>query len=244
MEPILLQHADIGYRVGTMTKIVAQGLDATLMPGELTCLIGRNGTGKSTLLRTLAGFQPLLAGTICYGTTATHDARHQADRQTLAKLIGVVLTDRPKLGNMSVSEVVALGRTPYTNFWGTLSPTDHEAVTTALRLTGIDMLQDRPVQSLSDGERQKVFIAKALAQETPVILLDEPTAFLDFQSKTETLALLHQLAHEQQKAILLSTHDLELALRKADRIWYMDGGQLHTDGRKIVEAIVNQWTTT
>ena len=244
MEPILLQHADIGYRTGTKTKIVVRDLDATLMPGELTCLIGRNGTGKSTLLRTLAGFQPLLAGSICFGTATTFDSRHPADRHKLAKLISVVLTDRLALGNMSVREVVALGRTPYTNFWGTLSSADQKAVSTALRLTGISLLQDRPVQSLSDGERQKVFIAKALAQETPVILLDEPTAFLDFQSRTETLDLLLQLAHEQRKTILLSTHDLELALRKADRIWYMDSEILHTDGRTLVEAIVNQWTTT
>lgn len=244
MEPIILQHADIGYRTGTQTKIVAQDLNATLTAGELACLIGRNGTGKSTLLRTLAGFQPLLTGSICYGATVTLDARHQVNRRALAKLIGVVLTDRPSLGRMSVREVVALGRTPYTNFWGTLSPTDQEAVTTALRLTDISSLQDRAIPSLSDGERQKVFIAKALAQETPIILLDEPTAFLDFQSKTETLELLRQLAHEQQKTILLSTHDLELALRKADSIWYMDGEKLHTDGRKLVEAIVHQWTTT
>ena len=137
----------------------------------------------------------------------------------------MVLTERTVLQNMTVEELVGLGRTPYTGFWGTLSETDVKKVDEALEMVGISALKQRQIQTLSDGERQKVMIAKALAQETPIIFLDEPTAFLDYPSKVEILKLLHRLSREQDKTIFISTHDLELALQIADRLWLMGKGR-------------------
>ena len=141
--------------------------------------------------------------------------------QELSRLIGVVLTDRVDVQGMTVRELVATGRSPYTNFWGTLTSRDNQYIEEAIELCGIQSLVKRQSGTLSDGERQKVMIAKALAQQTPIILLDEPTAFLDFPSKVDTMLLLSRLAHEQQKAILISTHDLDLALQTADTLWLM-----------------------
>jgi iron complex transport system ATP-binding protein len=134
----------------------------------------------------------------------------------------VVLTEKPDVRNMSVRELVSLGRSPYTGFWGTCSADDLLIVDRALAQVGIGQLAARMVDTLSDGERQKVMIAKALAQQTSIIFLDEPTAFLDYPSKVETLLLLRRIGREAQKTIFLSTHDLELALQVADRLWLMD----------------------
>lgn len=136
-------------------------------------------------------------------------------------MIGVVLTEKPDIRNMSVRELVALGRSPYTGFWGTLHDDDWQVVDEAIHAVRIEPLRERMIHTLSDGERQKVMIAKALAQQTPVIYLDEPTAFLDFPSKVEMMQLLRRLAQEQQKTIFLSTHDFELALQVADTLWIM-----------------------
>ena len=183
-------------------------------------LTGKNGAGKSTLLRTLSGFLPPLSGKI-----EIMGKPLKAYRETdLAKVIGVVLTERNNLQNMTVEELVGMGRSPYTGFWGRLRAEDKAKVAQAIDLVGIASLADRLVQTLSDGERQKVMIAKALAQETPIIFLDEPTAFLDYPSKVEILNLLHRLSSEAGKTIFLSTHDLELALRVADRVWLMKKG--------------------
>ena len=143
------------------------------------------------------------------------------DKQ-LSRLIGVVLTEKPDVRNMTVEELVGMGRSPYTGFWGTLSADDHRIVQEAVALVGIQSLCGRYIHTLSDGERQKVMITKALAQQTPIIYLDEPTAFLDFPSKVEIMQLLHRLAREQQKTVFLSTHDVELALQLADRLWLME----------------------
>ena len=148
----------------------------------------------------------------------------QYSEKELAKVIGVVLTERNNLQNMTVAELVGMGRSPYTNFWGRLTDEDREKVAAAMDLVGIRPLASRMVETLSDGERQKTMIAKALAQETPVIFLDEPTAFLDYPSKVEILQLLRRLAMEMDKTIFLSTHDLELALQIADRLWLMAKG--------------------
>ena len=146
--------------------------------------------------------------------------------QELARIIGVVLTSKPDVTQLTVKEVVGIGRSPYTNFWGTLSSSDHQIVDDAIRQVGIPHLASRYIHELSDGERQKVMIAKALAQQTSIIILDEPTAFLDFPSKVETLQMLRRLAHEQHKSILLSTHDVELALQLSDRLWLMEENHL------------------
>lgn len=198
-------------------RAVATGLNAALRPGRLTCLLGPNGVGKSTLLRTLCGFQPPLGGQILIGGKDTAGMT----RKEMSRIIGVVLTERPDVADMRAAEMVAMGRTPYTGFWGTLRAEDARHVDEALRLVGIEALADRMVHTLSDGERQKVMIAKALAQDTPLILLDEPTAFLDFPSKVETLRLLRRLAHEAGKTVFLSTHDLEMAIQLADDLWLL-----------------------
>lgn len=217
-ETIRLTNLSIGYRQKGNEKTVATGINAAINSGELTCLIGANGVGKSTLLRTLSAFQPKLSGSI---SIEGKDIDTFSDKQ-LARTIGVVLTGRPEVQNITVSELVGLGRSPYTGFWGTLGSDDQAIVGRAIEMTGIAHLAGRMIQTLSDGERQKAMIAKALAQQTPVIYLDEPTAFLDFPSKVEMLLLLQRLSRETAKTIFLSTHDLDLALQIADRLWLMD----------------------
>lgn len=218
-EPTLeLRRLSIGYPLKRGVKTVLAGITATVYSGELTCLLGANGVGKSTLLRTLSAFQPKLGGSILL---QGRELETYGDRQ-LARLLSVVLTERCDLRNMSVTELVGLGRSPYTGFWGVLGKEDREIVARSIQLVGITDLAYRMVHTLSDGERQKVMIAKALAQETPLICLDEPTAFLDFPSKVEVMQLLHRLSRETGKTIFLSTHDLELALQIADRVWLMD----------------------
>jgi iron complex transport system ATP-binding protein len=216
-ETIRLESLAIGYHGKHSVKVVAEGISDSICSGELTCLIGENGAGKSTLLRTLSGFLPPVSGEIDILGKPLKSYRET----DLAKVIGVVLTEKNNLQNMTVEELVGMGRSPYTGFWGRLRTEDKEKVAQAIALVGIGELKDRMVQTLSDGERQKVMIAKALAQETPIIFLDEPTAFLDYPSKVEILNLLHRLSSEEGKTIFLSTHDLELALRVADRVWLM-----------------------
>lgn len=218
-----LQDLAVGYG----SKTVAAGIRATLRGGQLTCLLGPNGAGKSTLLRTLSAFQPPLGGRLLLREDNGQALEVQECRASeLSRLLGIVLTDRVSIQGMSVRQLVGMGRTPYTNFWGNLKEEDERIVEEAIGLCGIEALAHRPVTTLSDGERQKVMIAKALAQQTPVILLDEPTAFLDFPSKVDTMLLLGRLAHEEGKAILISTHDLDLALQTADQLWLMGQGQL------------------
>ena len=223
MENVTLQDLGIGYLSKDSTKWVAQHLNGVIHGGELTCLLGRNGIGKSTLLRTLSAFQPALEGEVLMGDAPLSTC---SDKE-LSQRIGVVLTEKPDVRNMTVAEMVGMGRSPYTGFWGTLSENDRQIVDDALLLVGIGELRGRMIHTLSDGERQKVMIAKALAQQTSVIYLDEPTAFLDFPSKVEMLQLLRNLAHEEQKTIFLSTHDVELSLQLADTIWLMEPNCLH-----------------
>ena len=217
-ETIRLSNLSIGYRGKNGTRVVATGISAAIRSGELTCLLGANGVGKSTLLRTLSAFQPKLDGEVLI---EGQEIATFSDKE-LSRLIGVVLTEKPDIKNMSVRELVALGRSPYTGFWGTLHEDDWQVVDEAIHAVRIEPLRERMIHTLSDGERQKVMIAKALAQQTPVIFLDEPTAFLDFPSKVEMMQLLRRLAREQQKTIFLSTHDFELALQVADTLWLME----------------------
>ena len=217
-ETIRIQNLSIGYVGNNNVNVVAKNITATIFSGELTCLLGANGVGKSTLLRTLSAFQPKLEGEI---NIEGKEISEFNDKQ-LSHVISVVLTEKPDIRNMTVEELVGLGRSPYTGFWGTLTQEDKKVVNHSIHLVGIDKLQDRMIQTLSDGERQKVMIAKALAQETPVIYLEEPTAFLDYPSKVEMMQLLFKLSRETDKTIFLSTHDLELALQIADKLWLMD----------------------
>lgn len=206
-----LHDVTIGYR----GKVVAKGLTATLRRGELTCLIGRNGTGKSTLMRTMAALQKPLGGTV---TIDGKDIATMTARQR-ARLIGIVTTERVEVQNMTVWDMVAMGRSPYTGFFGRLSEQDKEIIETSLRMMHMETFSQRSINSLSDGERQKVMIAKTLAQQTPVVFLDEPTAFLDYPSKIETMQTLQTLCHDSGIAMLLSTHDLDIALKHCDNVW-------------------------
>lgn len=214
---IQIKDLSIGYREKNKEKVIAAHINADIQGGELTCLLGTNGVGKSTLLRTLSAFQPKLDGSIYI---QGKELDEYTDKQ-LARVVSVVLTEKCDVRNLSVTDLIGMGRSPYTGFWGTLGKEDRAVIDRAISLIGIEPLAHRMVHTLSDGERQKVMIAKALAQETPIILLDEPTAFLDFPSKVEMMQLLHRLSRQTGKTIFLSTHDLELALQAADCLWLM-----------------------
>lgn len=215
---IQLEQLCIGYKGKSDQKIVAGPISTRISGGELTCLLGPNGVGKSTLLRTLSAFQPRLSGNIFL---MGKELQLYSDKE-LSTVTSVVLTEKCDIRNMTVYELIEMGRSPYTGFWGKLGREDREIVEKAIDLVNIRPLAARMLHTLSDGERQKAMIAKALAQQTPVIYLDEPTAFLDFPSKVEIMQLLHRLTRETEKTIFLSTHDLELALQIADQIWLMD----------------------
>ena len=214
---IQIQDLSIGYREKNKEKVVVAHIHADIQGGELTCLLGTNGVGKSTLLRTLSAFQPQLGGSIYINDKELGD---YTDKQ-LARMVSVVLTEKCEIRNLLVTDLIGMGRSPYTGFWGTLRKEDRAVIDRAISLIGIEPLAHRMVHTLSDGERQKVMIAKAMAQETPIILLDEPTAFLDYPSKVEMMRLLHRLSRQTGKTIFLSTHDLELALQAADCLWLM-----------------------
>lgn len=219
-ETIVLDSLSIGYTESRgAQRCVVPNIDAMIYSGELTSLLGANGVGKSTLLRTMTANQPKLGGQVyyCGKELAAYSQKE------LSKMISIVLTERVTIKNITLFELVSFGRSPYTGFWGGISDEDREIVNNSIRMVGIEHLAHRMVQTLSDGERQKAMIAKALAQQTPIILLDEPTAFLDFPSKVEIMQLLHLLSRQTQKTIFMSTHDLDLALQISDRIWLMDG---------------------
>ena len=217
-ETIKVIGLDTGYSDRKHTTVITRDINASLYSRELTCLLGPNGAGKSTLLKTLTTFLPPVKGEILIEGKQL-ETYSESD---LAKVIGVVLTERLNINNMTVDELVGMGRSPYTGFWGHMSDYDRTVVAESIALVGIEGLRGRMVQTLSDGERQKVMIAKALAQETPVIFLDEPTAFLDYPSKVEIMQLLQKLSREKNKTVFLSTHDLELALQIADKVWLLD----------------------
>jgi len=215
---IRTENLSIGYRLQNNGEtVVHKGLNLELEQGELTCLLGLNGSGKSTLLRTLSGSQKPLSGHI-YWMDKEISKYSDAER---ALMVGVVLTDKIHAGGLTVYELVALGRYPHTGFFGQLTANDDKEVCQAMEFTGISNMANRYYSELSDGERQKVLIAKALAQECPIILLDEPTAFLDINSRLETMSLLLRLTRIG-KSILLSTHDIDLAIQMSDSIWMLD----------------------
>lgn len=213
-----------GYGRGASRRVVTARADCALVKGSLTAFLGANGTGKSTLIRTVAGLQPALEGYV-------EIAGHRVDSSrpaTLARLVSIVTTVRATAaGGLTAWETVAMGRHPYTGLSGRLKDIDRKKIMSAMERVGVVPLAERHIASLSDGERQKVMIAKALAQDTPVLILDEPTAFLDAASRVETLALLASLAHDDSRTILLSTHDIGVTLGSADNLWLlMENGKL------------------
>ena len=212
------ENLSIGY---SARKPVAANLSMTLCKGQLTSLLGPNGVGKSTLLRTLSRLQPPLAGSV----TICGEPLADLPPTKLARLVALVLTDKVLTGGLTVFELVSMGRQPYTGFFGRLTAEDKSIVNQAIAAVGIADKADRHVAKLSDGERQKTMIAKALAQQTPIIILDEPTAFLDAAARIEIMQLLHRLA-TTGKAILLSTHDIDVALQLSDYLWLMNSNGL------------------
>ena len=205
----------IGYRHHGATTCIARDLNLELKAGEFVCLLGPNGAGKSTLIRTLAGMQAPLNGKVSLqGQSFQHIAPRERARQ-----VSVVLTESMPIGMMDAYSLVSLGRHPYSGWLGGLSQHDRERIAWALNAVGAVELAARQVAELSDGERQKVSIARALAQEAKVMLLDEPTAYLDLPRRVELMSILRTLAQQEQMALLLSTHDLDLALRFADKLW-------------------------
>ncbi|MBP5644205.1 MAG: ABC transporter ATP-binding protein [Bacteroidales bacterium] len=217
MEILKATSLSIGYD----NKTVVSDINVTLSEGDIIALIGPNGAGKSTLFKTFSTHIKPLGGKIeLFGK----DLMSYTPKER-AKMLGIVLTERPDDMFLKVFDVVAAGRYPYTGMLGKLSEKDEQEIKVSLELVGVNNLIDRVFNTLSDGEKQKVMIAKAIAQNTPIIMLDEPTAFLDYPSKIELFSLLKKLAKEQKKAILFSSHDLELLLRYTDNLWIIAKNQ-------------------
>ena len=207
--------------IGYENHVVQRDVSFSLFAGEMVCMLGPNGCGKSTLLRTLAGLQPALNGSFKVV---------EFQRFNVQSAIALVLTERLSLDNTTVHDVVAMGRYPYTSFLGGLSANDEQVIAQSLSAVGLEGTEHTYFNAHSDGEKQRVLIAKAIAQETPIILLDEPTAHLDLPNRIRILQLLRRLAHEQGKTILISTHELDLAIQLSDRILLLseNGVQLDT----------------
>src|SRR5690606_3441007 len=203
-----------GYRSRTGNNLLFQNLNLALYPGELICLMGPNGSGKSTLIRTLAGLQKPLAGTINRQPPPERDVS-----DTIPFSVSVVLTDRISAANLTVGELVTFGRYPYVDWSLRMTERDQSIVEGALRDLNLEPLRNQKIYELSDGQMQMAMIARALAQDTRLMLLDEPTAHLDLNNRVEIMTKLRQIAHKSQKAILLATHELDLALQSTDRIW-------------------------
>ena len=215
---IQLHDLSTGYRSSHEEKVISRHLELAIAPGEVVMLMGPNGSGKSTLMHTMAGLLPPLSGEVIISGKPLSSLK----MKELARLLSLVLTERIPAGNMSISDIVAVGRYPYTGFRGSLRPEDKVVIREALIACHLDGMQERLYTTLSDGEKQRVMIARALAQETPLILLDEPTAHLDLPSRLEVTTMLRTLARSLGKSILISTHELDLALGWADTIWLMD----------------------
>jgi iron complex transport system ATP-binding protein len=214
----------IGYTVKRKELVIAQGLNINLKGGNLVGLIGKNGIGKSTLLRTLCKVQAPLNGDVIIDGKRLNEI----DDLSMAKLLSLVLTEKLPENNLSVFELIALGRQPHTNWIGNLTSYDMDVIGSAIKRTHTEHLKDRKYYELSDGQLQKVLIARALAQDTDIIVLDEPTAHLDIHHTIETFTLLKKLAHEYGKTVIVSTHEINLILQLADQLWVMTPNGFNT----------------
>lgn len=217
MEVLKTKQLKIGYKSNKTIKIIASDINVSLQAGKLISLIGSNGIGKSTFLKTIAGIIPTLDGSVFLNQRQIESF----STTELAENLSLVLTEKLPLSSLSVYELIALGRQPYTNWLGKLSKEDENQIEKALELTQISDLRNRKYYELSDGQFQKVMIARAIAQDTPFIILDEPSTHLDLFHKVSLFKLLQKLAHETNKCVLFSTHDLDLAIQLSDEIIIM-----------------------
>jgi iron complex transport system ATP-binding protein len=225
--PILsIENLAIGYCKPPNQNMIMDGLNLNLFSGQLVCFMGPNGVGKSTLIRTMIGAQPPLAGQLFINGQNTTDITIAE----MARLVSVVLTDKINAGNMTAQELIAMGRYPHLNWSVNLSKSDVEIIEKCIDQTNIKELRHRKIYELSDGQLQKVMIARALCQDTPIMILDEPTAHLDLNNRVEVINLLSDLAKSTNKAILMATHELDLALQSADRIWLAGPDEPIIDG--------------
>ena len=225
-----LSNLSVGYR----NRTILHHLNLSADECELVALIGRNGAGKSTLIRTIARLQPALSG----GATIASKPLDQYTRTELAGLLSFVSTEPVNISHLTVRQLVSFGRFPHTNWIGKLTTEDIALVEEAMHLVGITSLGDCNLYEISDGERQRAMIARTLAQNTKLILLDEPTAFLDMSNKYEVIHLLHHLTRTKGKTILFSTHDLNIAMQKADKLWLMAGNSLYEGAPE--DLVLNQ----
>jgi iron complex transport system ATP-binding protein len=214
---IELNNLRVGYRSRSFEKSVFGPVNVKINQSEMVGIIGRNGIGKSTLLRTIANLQPQLDGEIFIGGISNR----YISLKEMARTVSFVSTEYLHSFQIKVDEIIAMGRFPYTGWLGRLNDADKKAIKQAVSQTGVSHLMDKSLHELSDGERQKVMIARALAQDTPLIILDEPTAYLDLPSRYEILMILHDLTVHNDKTILFSTHDLSIAMDVADKLWLL-----------------------
>ena len=222
---IRVEGLTVGFRNGSGgMRILYENASLAAPTGLLTAILGRNGTGKSSLLKSVAGLKTPAKGDIYIEGIPLK----KLTAKSLAEKLAFVSTETVRIANLSARDVVAMGRSPYTGWTGSLSPWDEALVDEVMDLVGAGGLAGKSMDSLSDGERQRVMIARALAQDTPVIMLDEPTAFLDLPNRYSTALLLRDLAHEQGKTVLFTTHDMDIAMRVADLVCVIEGGAFHT----------------
>ena len=215
---IEIKHLSIGYE----KKTIISNINLTAKKGELIALIGTNGTGKSTLLRTISGLQRKKDGEI----NVLNNNINNYTQKELAKIISFVSTKSVSISNLSVYDLISFGRTPYTNWFGTVTNEDKSIIESAIKMVGMQNFLNKNIDEISDGEKQRVMIARTLAQNTPIILLDEPTAFLDLPNRFQTINLLNKLSKEQNKTIIFSTHDLNIAIQEADKIWIVSNDNI------------------
>jgi iron complex transport system ATP-binding protein len=221
-EILTIKALRIGYKTGGVEKVILPALNSSARKSELIAVIGKNGAGKSTLLRTITGLMPALGGHIYYEEKEIL----QYSRMELARKVGYISTESIRASSMSVYDLVALGRFPYTDWTGRIDAENYELIVNAIGNSGMSAMTYRYLEELSDGERQRAMIARILAQDTGLMVMDEPTAFLDIGSKYEILHLLHTLTREAGKTIIFSTHDLQMAISQADKIWLLDEKKL------------------
>jgi len=219
---LIIDGLSAGYGSGKSEKAVLGDICATAAKGELIAVIGRNGSGKSTLLRIIAGLQRYNAGNVYFENTEIREL----SRKQLAKKVGYVSTEIVKVHNMSVYDLVALGRFPHTDWTGRIDSENESCILKALSDTGMTEMSARNISELSDGERQRAMITRVLAQDACLMIMDEPTAFLDIVGKHEIFDLLHRISKENKKTIIFSTHDLQMALNCADKIWALNNSEL------------------